>query len=205
VLAKRPVDVESSPQRIRIIESCASKLGWDRVRAGDYARVCLSSRASRGLEGSHRTAVHRNVVLRCPLREVVNAAYGCRWRGRMLNRDRSADVGFDVVHAGPQAVDDLADLVRRMGEGRAFVLVDDPEGGEVRRYVKSASSRFRMSARIVDVTDAIHTAQQQAEMASQLSAYAGAALISGGGSAVIGAGKTKRCWRPTGVVTGEAR
>jgi hypothetical protein len=99
------------------------------------------------------------------------------------------DSGFGVMHTGRAAIDDLPRLIRRMREGRAFVLVDRSSGREGRRYVERALSDARMPVQFIEVSNAIHIAGQHAELARRLAGSTGA-LVTVGGSALIDAGKS---------------
>ena len=100
------------------------------------------------------------------------------------------DSGFGVAHAEAMAIDDLAELIRGLGEGRAFVVVERSAGEIARGYVESALATAGMSGRIIEVSNAVHRPFEQADIANQLATFAGGALVTVGGSAVIKAGKS---------------
>jgi hypothetical protein len=107
-----------------------------------------------------------------------------------VNLSSSEPSGFGIIHAGPTVIDDLAELIRSKGEGRAFVLFDPSSSGEVRTRVETVLSQARMSARYVDASDFSDSGIGCANVAGQLAEYAGGALVSVGSSTTIAAGKT---------------
>ena len=99
------------------------------------------------------------------------------------------DSGFGVVHAGPTAINDLPELIRRRGEGRALVIIDGWTAADAHRYVEAVIDNSRIPTQVVSASNTIATQRVRLELAERLSTYAGGALISVGSTEIIAAGK----------------
>jgi hypothetical protein len=118
-------------------------------------------------------------------------------------RDASTeDAKFQVTHAGPDAIDGLAALIRVAEQGRAFVLSDPHGGGAARAHVERALAEARMNARFVEISvNPLRTGHAR-EIAALFADFSGGALVTAGGSQLIAVGKavaalaTNPWWRP---------
>ena len=97
------------------------------------------------------------------------------------------DSGFGVVHAGPTAINDLPELIRRRGEGRALVIIDGWTAADAHRYVEAVIDNSRIPTQVVSASNTIATQRVRLELAERLSTYAGGALISVGSTEIIAA------------------
>jgi iron-containing alcohol dehydrogenase-like protein len=99
------------------------------------------------------------------------------------------DTKLGVLHAGPTAIDQLPELVRAMGQGRALVLVAADTDGEARTYVERALADASMPARVVEISDGPGRDGEVDGIARILAQFAGGGLVSVGDSALIATGK----------------
>jgi hypothetical protein len=102
----------------------------------------------------------------------------------------SHDTKLGVVHAGPTAIDDLAELILETGQGRAFILAERGVPAAARAHVESVLTHAGMPFRVVECSPTARRNGGLERIAADLAGFAGAALISVGGSTLIEAGKT---------------